>query len=106
MEATYIGPLAHARGALCAALDGAAAPASTMSGAHRRSPGTELHKFKERVKDWKELLGAERTRTTIEATADEKWDQTITATKERQLNDVDERIDKLRKKLGFLPSDE
>jgi hypothetical protein len=67
--------------------------------------GTDPLRFRERVKDWKELLEFERTRTTIEATPDEKWAETFTSTREETLNEVDERIDTLRKKLGLLPGD-
>jgi hypothetical protein len=57
--------------------------------------------FAERVKDWNELLDAERTRTTIVNTPHEKWSENFTTTKDEILASVDTRIAELRRKLGL-----
>jgi len=74
-------------------------------GNDRPRRGSDYPRFNEKVKDWNDLLDAERTRTTIGATPDEKWAETFTTTKEEMLKSVDERIEGLRKKLGLAPHD-
>jgi hypothetical protein len=71
----------------------------------RRDRGKSILTFNEQVKNWKDLLDAERLRSTIAAARpDEKWSANFSTSKEEMLKWVDERIDALRKQLGLSPS--
>jgi hypothetical protein len=68
--------------------------------------GKDAEEFSDKVTGWKDLLDAERTRVTITTTPDEKWSENFATPKEQMLKSVDERIHRLRKKLGLVPQGE
>jgi hypothetical protein len=65
--------------------------------------GGEAVDFDEKVADWNNLLDAEARRTNITEMTDEKWVENFTTTKHQMLKSIDERIERLRGKLGLAP---